>query len=69
VDRPRREEKLGSDLLVGKPLRDEAGDPQLLWRQLIDRTGVALTGCLARGAELATGPLGPGLRSEALEPL
>ena len=69
VDRPRREKQLGGDLLVGEPLCDEAGDLQLLWRQLIDRARVALARRLAGGAQLGARSLGPGLGSEALEPL
>src|SRR5262245_52947712 len=42
VDRARREEQLRGDLLVGHPLGDEAGDLELLRRELVDGARLAL---------------------------
>jgi hypothetical protein len=67
VDRARREEELRRDLLVRKPISDEADDLQLLRSQLVDGAGIALAGCLARGAKLCPCALCPGLSTERVE--
>ena len=69
LDRPRRQEQLGRDLLVGEALRDEACNPKLLGGQLIDRARVAFPRCFAGRAQLGPGTLGPWLGPEQLESL
>jgi hypothetical protein len=58
-DGPRRDEQPGGDLAVADALADGGDDLQLLGGELVERAGVAPAGGLPRGAELATGALGP----------
>lgn len=69
LDRPRREEELGRDLLVGEALRNEARDLKLLGRELVGGARVALSRRLAGRAQLDPRPLRPLSGVEALEPL
>src|SRR4249919_1158540 len=67
LDRLRAEEELRGDVLVRLPLADQAGDLQLLRRQLVDRARISSTHCLAGRTQLGTRPLRPGLGTELLE--
>src|SRR3954471_24342661 len=67
VDGALAEEQLRRDVPVGGTACDEAGDLDLLRRQLVDGARIPLAGRLAAGAQLAVRALGPGRRTDALE--
>src|SRR5262249_32423752 len=69
VDRARAQEQLGGDLPVRCALADEAGDLELLGRELVDGGGIAPARGLAACPELATCSLLPRSGSHALEGL
>ena len=67
VDGALAEEQLRRDVPVGGTACDEAGDLDLLGRQLVDRARIPLAGRLAAGAQLAVRALCPWRRTDALE--
>src|SRR5215475_1379109 len=69
LDRPRREEQLGGDLLVREAFGDQASDLELLRGQLVDGARVALPRSLTCGLQLGPRTLGPRLGAESLEGL
>src|SRR4051812_2676473 len=69
VDRPRAEEELCGDLSIRGALAHEAGDLELLRRELVDRAGIAFPCRLPARAELAASPLFPRSGPQALERL
>jgi hypothetical protein len=67
VDRPGAEEEVRCDLPVAEPLRHEAGDLELLLREVLARARLAPACRLAARAELLASPLRPLLGTELLE--
>src|SRR3954454_4700759 len=67
IDGALAEEQLRRDVPVGGTARDEAGDLDLLGRQLVDGARIPLAGRLAAGAQLAMRTLAPWRRPNALE--
>src|SRR3954467_698041 len=59
------EEQTRRDVRVGGTARDEAGDLDLLGRQLVDGARIPLAGRLAAGAQLAMRALRPRRRTDA----
>ena len=63
------EEELSGDLGVASAVADEIDDLQLLGGQLLGRVHRAAADCLAGGAQLGPGPIGPGGYAEPIEGL
>src|SRR5580693_8348099 len=68
-DRPRGQEQLGADLLVGQALPGQPRDLGLLRGELVARAGGALADRLPGGQQLAAGPLGERLHADRVEHL
>src|SRR5262245_11702433 len=66
-DRAMRDEKLLADLPVSQPVGGQAGDLQLLCRQLQTQVERARNRRFASRTELVRGSLGPGRRAERVE--
>src|SRR5437763_4272921 len=69
LDRLRAQKERRRRLAGGTPFREQDGDLELLWREVIEGARIAAAGGLAGGRELGTGQLGPGRWAEAVEEL
>src|SRR5690606_19608870 len=67
LDRARTQEQLGTDLAVGRPRGNQAGDMQFLGGECVGGLDGAFARFLTGGAQLVGGTFGVGLRSHVRE--